>query len=312
LKIETTIKDYDINLESISGPLFEPKSDHEYRVLLEAVLSYMQERQLAPSEAAVGVLRVMGVGGSGEKLSGGYQGNNDTKEQNSPCMGKSKAKVEISQTANRLEIVTDGNLEKLQFLNASELISPVELDGPPSGKACKTPKLHPTGEIKINFDCSGESLVDSPESPGLFLKKTESEFQYQSSTSPDTFRRANRGRDPDNLSRGSCSRSNISRRISNKLYSPFKYSMIIKGQDRDSSMSRIDLNDSLLNDGKSHISHLKSNTVEFEAELVNGKKEGWGKWFHKCGKLRYEGFWKNDRPHGENVKIYYSNGNLEY
>jgi hypothetical protein len=135
LKIETTIKDYDINLESISGPLFEPKSDHEYGVLLEAVLSYMQERQLAPSEAAVGILRVMGLGGSGEKLTGGGKGNNDTKEQNSPCMGKSKAKVEILQTANRLEIVTDGNLEKSRFLDASEMISPVELDGAPSGKA---------------------------------------------------------------------------------------------------------------------------------------------------------------------------------
>ena len=286
MKIETTIRDYDINLESISGPLFEPKSDYEYGVLLEAVLSYMQERELLPSDAAVAVLRVMGVGGSEEMLSGVDQSNNDTKEENSPCLGKSKPKVEILQTANRPEIVTDGNLEKSVFLDASEMISPVELDGPPNGKASITPRQLQLAEIELNFNRRGES--PPMESPGLFTKKSETGFQSNSSRSPEPFRRGLRGRDPDNLSTISRSRSNISKRIGNKLYSPFKYSMLPPTpQTPNPTLSQIDPDDTLLNSGISHISHLKSNSVEFEAPLVNGKKEGWGKWFHKNAILRY-------------------------
>ena len=29
--------------------------------------------------------------------------------------------------------------------------------------------------------------------------------------------------------------------------------------------------------------------AEFECDLVNGKKEGYGRWIHKNGKIKYEG-----------------------
>jgi antitoxin component YwqK of YwqJK toxin-antitoxin module len=52
--------------------------------------------------------------------------------------------------------------------------------------------------------------------------------------------------------------------------------------------------------------------VEFEAEIFNGKKCGIGRWFHKNGRLRFEGEYVNDKPNGECVTIFYNNGNLEY
>ena len=39
---------------------------------------------------------------------------------------------------------------------------------------------------------------------------------------------------------------------------------------------------------------------------------GWGKWLHKNGKIRFEGIFVNDSPHGEEVELFYPNGNCEY
>ena len=52
--------------------------------------------------------------------------------------------------------------------------------------------------------------------------------------------------------------------------------------------------------------------VEFECEMLNGKKQGHGRWFHKNGKLRYEGEFHIDKPQSDNATFYYNNGSVEY
>lgn len=46
--------------------------------------------------------------------------------------------------------------------------------------------------------------------------------------------------------------------------------------------------------------------------MINGVKEGLGKEFYKNGAIMYEGSYRNDEWHGQNVKIYHFDGELEY
>lgn len=62
---------------------------------------------------------------------------------------------------------------------------------------------------------------------------------------------------------------------------------------------------------KSQISNANG-YVEFECDLINGKKDGYGRWLHKNGKIKYEGQFQNDGPHGEDLIVYYQNGFIEY
>lgn len=62
---------------------------------------------------------------------------------------------------------------------------------------------------------------------------------------------------------------------------------------------------------KSIISNIGGN-IEFDVPLVDGKKEGYGRWFHNNGKIKYFGDFVNDGPNGKNVVLYYNNGLIEY
>lgn len=56
----------------------------------------------------------------------------------------------------------------------------------------------------------------------------------------------------------------------------------------------------------------KEGWVEYECEMLNGKKQGFGRWFHKNGRVRFEGEFFNDKPQTDSATVYYNNGNIEY
>lgn len=51
--------------------------------------------------------------------------------------------------------------------------------------------------------------------------------------------------------------------------------------------------------------------VLYQGGMLGGKKEAHGKWYHENGRLRFEGMWKNDGPHGD-VTIYKRDGNIGF
>jgi len=57
------------------------------------------------------------------------------------------------------------------------------------------------------------------------------------------------------------------------------------------------------------VSYYKSGALQYEAELVNGKREGVSVDYFENGKVRGRAFWKNGLMDGQKV-IYYSNGNI--
>jgi antitoxin component YwqK of YwqJK toxin-antitoxin module len=50
----------------------------------------------------------------------------------------------------------------------------------------------------------------------------------------------------------------------------------------------------------------------YQGELLGKKRDGYGKLYHKTGVLRYEGFFKEDRIHANNIKTYHENGALKF
>lgn len=51
----------------------------------------------------------------------------------------------------------------------------------------------------------------------------------------------------------------------------------------------------------------------YTGELVKGLREGIGKEYHwGNGYLRYEGYFKNDKPHSKDIKIWNQKGDLEF
>lgn len=64
-------------------------------------------------------------------------------------------------------------------------------------------------------------------------------------------------------------------------------------------------------DGENSKQYWSNGYLLYEGGMKLGLKNGYGKWYHENGRLRYEGMWLDDGPHGE-VTIYRRDGNIAF
>lgn len=291
LQVETLEKDFTMNQENLGGPLFSLKDDCDYVNLQKSACIYMAENEQSIDKEAQRMIKSL----QKDVLSNKKKAAEDHREQVQK-MQDIQPELEIDKD--------DQNMIKRCNDNKSEPGSPLKSEIPsPDLPHSVVLKAYETNDyceeavnIQINFDKDNSN------------KKINDTQSNQSGTMRKFVKKGNTPRNNIKVPTNGRSSRSSSRRISDRIYSPFKYPLLKAGPSTMDNQSRIDTKS--IFDTKSQISFSTNNRIEFDVELVKGKKEGIGKWFHKNGKQRYDGFFQNDGPHAQKCILYYSNGNF--
>lgn len=296
LQIETNAHDFTINLENLGGPQFCQKSQSDYVTLQKSVCIYMSENELSIDKEALRLIKSL----QKDVLLNKKKDAEEAQEKKHNIRDKAPDDLIIGIDKPILTKSVDFECKMENFeSDISKIDSPVRNLGGVS------PDLPQSVVLQIyNTDEIYEGVADvENKKNGLNSNKKSSDANSNQSASTRKFGKK------QNVMNVSCrdnkSRSS-SRRISNRIYSPFKYPLL---QQNTPQESKKNIDTQSIFTTKSQISSLTTKHIEFEVELIKGKKEGLGKWFHKNGKQRFEGIFKNDGPDGD-VILLYSNGNI--